>query len=126
MAIKISGTTVIDDSRNLTNIAGGAIIGVQSGGVAIGTGATTINFTGSGNDFSYNDGTKTLSISISGGSGGGGVGGITTSSFFANPNSISTSFTLDSPNINYFVVGPVTVASGSTITVGAGNTFRVL
>lgn len=124
MAIKVGGTTVIDDSRNLTNIAGGVVVGVQSGGVAIGTGATTLNFTGSGNNFSYDSGTKTLNISISGGS--GGVGGVTTTAIWSNPNTISTSFSLSYPNTNYFVVGPITVSSGSTITVSAGNTFRVL
>ena len=46
MAIKVSGTTVIDNSRNLTNIAGGlktvngnSVIG--SGDISISTGAST-------------------------------------------------------------------------------------
>ena len=59
MAIKISGTTVIDDSRNLTNINSGAVIGIQSAGLAVGSGATTLNFIGAGNTFAYNAGTKT-------------------------------------------------------------------
>jgi hypothetical protein len=71
MAIKISGTTVIDDSRNLTNINSGAVIGIQSAGLSVGSGATTLNFIGAGNTFAYNAGTKTLDISIQG---GGGIG----------------------------------------------------
>lgn len=80
MAIKVSGTTVIDDSRNIQNVGiisatsinatnisitgGGAILGIQSGGVLVGSGATTLNFIGTGNTFAYNAGTKTLDISI--------------------------------------------------------------
>jgi len=81
MAIKISGTTVIDDSGNLTNINSGAIIGIQSAGNAIGAGATTLNFIGAGNTFSYSAGTKTLDISISGGGGGASA---SSTYFFSN------------------------------------------
>ena len=74
MAIKVGGVTVVDDGRNLSNIAGGAITGIQSGGQTIGAGATTLNFTGSGNELTYNAGTNTVDISIQGG-GGVGAGG---------------------------------------------------
>lgn len=73
MAIKVSGTTVIDDSRNLTNINSGAVIGIQSGGLSVGAGATTLNFIGVGNTFAYDAGSRTLDISIQGG-GGGAIG----------------------------------------------------
>jgi hypothetical protein len=73
MAIKIGGTTVIDDSRNLTNINSGAIIGIRTTGGPIGVGATTLNFVGSGNTFFYDESTRTLDISIAGG-GGGAIG----------------------------------------------------
>ncbi len=72
MAIQIGGTTVIDNSRSLQNITGGAILGIQSAGTVVGSGATVLNFIGAGNTFAYNAGTKTLDISISGGGGGGG------------------------------------------------------
>ena len=49
-------------------VSDGAVIGIQSTGTPIGTGATTLNFIGAGNTFAYNSGTKTLDISISGGS----------------------------------------------------------
>ena len=48
MAIKISGTTVIDDSRNLVNINSGLGVGIQSGGSSVGTGITVLNFVGTG------------------------------------------------------------------------------
>ena len=173
MAIKISGTTVIDDSRNLTNINSGAVLGIQSGGQSVGAGATTLNFIGTGNTFAYdpgtktlnisiqgddsvlgiqsggqsvgagattlnfigtgntfayNAGTKTLDISIAGGGGGSGVSstGVSTAAIWSNPSFISTSYTLDEGTNNYGVFGPVSVAVGATIIVGAGNTFVIV
>jgi len=50
---------------------GGFNIGIQSGGLNVTTGVvTSINFVGSGNSISYNSGTKTVNVSISGGGGG--------------------------------------------------------
>ena len=123
MAIKVGGNTVIDDNQVIRNVTG-AITGIQSGGQAVGVGATIINFTGSGNVIEYDAGTNTLDVQIAGG--GGGVGGINTTSFFSNPSLIEQDATLDAPNTNYFVAGPVTVNPGVTITVGASSTFRVL
>ena len=47
-------------------------IGIQSGGLRIGTGVTQLNFVGAGNTFQYNPSTDTVDITISGGGGGGG------------------------------------------------------
>lgn len=68
MAIKISGTTVITDSRQLVNISSGLGVGIQSGGQQVGSGITQLNFTGSGNNITSGSGIST--ISISGGGGG--------------------------------------------------------
>ena len=105
MAIKISGTTVIDDSRNLTNINSGAVLGIQSAGNAVGAGATTLNFIGAGNTFSYNAGTKTLDISIQGGGGGGGEVSIST----------------NTSNQNQYI--PYATSFGSTTEFGATSNF---
>ena len=51
-------------------------IGIQSGGLRIGTGVTQLNFVGSGNTFQYNPSTDTVDITISGGGGGGGGGSV--------------------------------------------------
>ena len=129
MAIKVGGITVIDDSRNLTNISGGSISGIQSGGQTIGAGATVLNFTGSGNELTYNAGTNTIDITIAGSGGGGGSvspTGILTSAFYSNSNTISDDADLNQPNTNYFVVGPVSITGSTVITVGAGSTFKVL
>jgi hypothetical protein len=101
-------------------------VGIQSAGSVIsGVGVTQLNFIGTGNTFRVSGGT--VDISISGG-GGGGVSttGVTTAAFFANPQYITTSYTLDRPNTNYGVFGPIYVSIGSTIIVGVGNTLAIL
>lgn len=125
MAIKISGTTVIDDSRSLVNISSGLGVGIQSSGNLIGYGATILNFVGAGNTFNVNG--DTIDISIEGG-GGSGVSstGVSTAAFWSNPSFISTSFTLDSGSNNYAAFGPVVVAAGHTITVGLANTWVIV
>ena len=104
MAIKVSGTTVIDDSRNTNtgiltatsaivgsgvtinatgaNVTGivtasGGVqgIGIYSGGNLIRTGViTALNFVGSGNTFLVSG--NRVDISIAGGGGGGGISSI--------------------------------------------------
>ena len=61
MAIKISGTTVIDDSRNLVNINSGLGVGIQSGGSSVGTGITVLNFIGAGTTISIIGGSADIS-----------------------------------------------------------------
>ncbi|NBX71564.1 hypothetical protein EBQ91_01430 [bacterium] len=123
MAIKISGTTVIDDSRNLVNINSGLGVGIQSGGNSVGTGITVLNFVGTGNTFAISG--TTANISISGGGGSIGTTGITTQTVFSNPNIISTDIALTNPNHNYGMFGPVSIGATVTVTVGAGNTFVI-
>lgn len=131
MAIKISGTTVVDDSRNLVNLNSGAIVGVQSGGNVVGAGATTLNFIGAGNTFYYNAGTKTLDVSIQGG-GGGGVSttGILSCRAIANSALIFESIELGdsfAQGTNYAMIGPITVVGGgTTVTVGAGVSYVIV
>ena len=129
MAIKVGGVTVVDDGRNLSNIAGGAITGIQSGGQTIGAGATTLNFTGSGNELTYNSGTNTIDITIAGsggGGGGGGAAGISSQIAYSNLANITQDQNLTVADTNYFVAGPITISSGVNINVGTGSTFRVL
>tara|TARA_Y100000004_G_scaffold86341_1_gene96844 strand:- start:2897 stop:3286 length:390 start_codon:yes stop_codon:yes gene_type:complete len=129
MAIKVGGVTVVDDSRGLSNIASGAVVGIQSAGTTIGAGATTLNFVGSGNSISYDSSTNTIDISITGGGGGTGTAdttGITTSLAFSNPQNISTDAFFNTPGLNYGMFGPVTIDDGVTVTVGAGNSFTII
>jgi hypothetical protein len=106
-------------------ISDGAVIGIQSAGQSVGTGVTTLNFIGAGNTFAYDEGTKTLDISIQGGSSGVSTG-ISTSAIWSNPSFITESYELTEGTNNYGVFGPISVAVGATITVGAGNTFVIV
>jgi hypothetical protein len=112
-------------------ISDGAVIGIQSAGQSVGTGVTTLNFIGAGNTFAYDEGTKTLDISIQGG-GGSGVSstGILTCRGIANADDITESITFDDfygSGTNYAMIGPITVTgAGTTVTVGAGVSYVII
>ena len=114
------------DNINVSGVVtavGGFNIGIQSAGTTVTSGpVSTLNFVGTGNTFAVS-GTR-VDISISGGGGSIGTTGITTQTFFSNPNFINTQYTLNNPNHNYGMFGPVSI--GATITVGAGNTFVIV
>jgi len=105
-------------------------IGIQSGGTAIGSGITQLNFVGTGNTFAVNG--TTVDISIQGGGGGAGVSstGILTCRGIANSDDITESITLDDfygAGTNYAMVGPITVVgSGTTVTVGSGVSYVIV
>lgn len=134
MAIKIGGNTVITDTRGITNIVSGVVVGVQSAGTAVGTGATTLNFIGVGNTFQYNAGTNTIDISISG---GGGIGQKVTNdtdglfTWVAAAATVTGNITFDTTNSGtndgyvVTVVPNITVANGIGVTVGAGKTLVI-
>jgi hypothetical protein len=116
-----ANTFAVVGDRIDISIAGG--VGIQSAGSVISdSGITQLNFVGAGNTFAVNG--NTVDISISGGGGSIGTTGITTQTFFSNPNIISEAYVLDNPNHNYGMFGPVSV--GATITVGVGNTFVIV
>lgn len=73
MAIKIGGTTIVNDSRGVTNITSGVVVGVKSDGTYLGAGATTLNFVGSAVSIRAVD-SATLDVIVSGGGGGGAIG----------------------------------------------------
>lgn len=112
MAIKIGGTTVITDSRQLVNISSGLGVGIQSGGQQVGTGITQLNFIGAGNTFSVSGGVAAISISAS--SGGGAVG------VSSNGTLVGTGIT----NIN-FVGAAVTNVGLTTSVVTITRTLTV-
>jgi hypothetical protein len=86
-SLNVSGITTLaflnGTSANFTGIVTAvdgrliAGVGIQSGGVAIGAGVTTLNFIGLGNTFLLRG--STIDISIQGGGGGGGSLSISTS-----------------------------------------------
>lgn len=117
----VTATSFSGDGSQLTGMG----VGIQSAGSAVGYGITQLNFAGVGNTFAVDGTTATITISGSGGSGVSSTG-ISTAAIWSNPSFISTSFTLNDGNNNYGVFGPVSVAIGATITVGAANTFVVV
>jgi len=167
MAIKVKGINVIDDGRQLdvigvntisnVKISSGIItaavgvvtyygdgrylqnigVGIQSGGVVIGSGFTTLNFIGAGNTFAVNG--TTVDISIEGGGGGGEVsistnttdqaqyipyatsfGSTTglgaTSLLVYNPNANRLGINTNSPTRTLQVEGEFLVSAGSATT----------
>lgn len=151
MAIKISGSTIIDDSRNIVNagVATATIfsgsgsgltgistnfvsaVGIQSAGTVIGAGITQLNFIGAGNTFVVNGNTVDISIQ---GSGGGAAGvsstGILTCRGIANADDIIESIAFNDfygSGTNYAMIGPITISgAGTTVTVGAGVSYVII
>jgi hypothetical protein len=83
----ITATSFYGDGSNLSNIISG--VGIQSAGVTIGTGVTTLNFIGAGNTFAING--NVVDISIAGG-GGGGLSGVSAGSTVADDTSTDETF----------------------------------
>ena len=68
--VSTAGTVTAFEYRKSDGSLVSGSIGIQSAGQLIGTGVTTLNFIGVGNTFKFNEATKTLDVSISGGGGG--------------------------------------------------------
>lgn len=113
MAIKISGTTVIDDSRNLVNINTGLGVGVNSNGLSIGTGVTIINFVGSATTMSLHDGTLNVSTG-----GGGGALGISSNSFTNYVGTAVTHLNIIGAGITAVGLTTMAITIDRTLTVG--------
>lgn len=99
---------------NLTNT-----VGVQSGGVAIGT-ARLLNFVGVGNTVVVSGDTIDISIS-SGGAKGGGTDRV----FFENQTVVNNDYELTS-GFSAMSVGPVSVSAGVTVTVPVNRRWVIL
>ena len=124
----VTGVSTLGQVEGISGISTTFVsaVGIQSGGITIGTGITQLNFVGTGNTFKV-DGT-TVDISIEGGGGGSGLStvGVNTGYIFSNPSTLTTSIQLTQPGHNYGLFGPITIGSGVTITVGAGNSFTIV
>jgi len=134
--VSAASTQTISGDLTVTGTVYGAIVGVNSGGIAIGE-AKTLNFIGSGNTFAQNG--DTIDISISGGSGGGGLGTAinysdetpTPFSYIDSHVTVTSNLLIDTENAGLTtsyvvsVVPNVEVASGVALTVGIGKTMII-
>ena len=115
------------------NLGTSGSVGVSSGGVTIGQ-AETLNFTGTGNEFTVNG--STIDVSISGG--GSGIGTALSddatsilSKIFKTPKqlnigngeSITVSSDSSSGDVAFCREGNIHVAVGGTFHIGSGTTF---
>lgn len=78
-----------------------------------------LRFNSTSNSFEGYDGTEWGSI------GGGATGGGSDKAFYLNDITINNSYTIPTGQ-NAGTFGPVTVASGATVTVGSGSTWTVV
>ena len=99
MAIQVSGTTVIDNSRNITNTVN----------VSASSSVTAASF--------YGDGSQLGGV----GADGGGSDEI----FWLNDQTVTTSYSISS-NKNAMSAGPITINSGATVTVPSGSSWVVV
>jgi len=126
----------INGNLTVTGTFTGATVGVQSGGVTVGT-AKTLNFIGSGNTFSQTG--ETINVSISGGGGGGGLGtainfadGTPSPFSYIDARAVVTEdMLLDSTTAGVSssyvvsVIPNIEVSSGAAVTVGTGKTMII-
>ena len=101
MAIQISGTTVIDNSRNVTNTVN----------VSASSSVTANTY--------YGDGSNLTGI-VAPASGGG-----SDEIFWINDQTVTTSYSISS-NKNAMSAGPITINSGATVTVPSGSSWVVV
>ena len=102
-------------------------IGIFSGGTAIHSGViTSLNFVGSGNTFAVGGANNgVVDISIEGASGASPVGTGTDRVFYENDISVAQSYTITSGK-NAMSAGPITLASGTIVTIPNGSVWTVV
>ena len=113
--------TIADNAVTLAKMAGGTdgqIITYDASGdpVAVGPGTDgqVLTSTGAGSPPAFEDA-----------AGGGAVGGSSDKIFWENGQTVTTNYTITN-NMNAGTFGPVTINSGVTVTVGAGENWTVI
>lgn len=139
MAIKISNNTVIDNSRNLTNIVNATITGTGTfsgtSNVQLPSG-TTAQRPGAPTDgmIRYNSTLLTFEGYVNGawgpiGGGGGATGGGVVPNqddvFFENSTNVTNSYTITSGK-NAMTAGPITINDGVEVTVPDGSVWTIV
>lgn len=125
--ITLGSTTISVDATAFAALTGGAV-----GAVNIPAGTTAERPTGTAGHFRFN---TTLNAfegyngtawgSIGGGGGGGATGGGSDEIFFENDQTVSTDYTIPTGK-NAGTFGPISIASGVTVTVPSGSVWTVV
>ena len=123
MAIKISGSTIIDDSRQLLNVGvstfSGNIVPENDSSTDIGT--NSVRFANIYADTLYGDGSNLTNLPPS-----APVGGASTNQvFFENDNSVDVNYSVTSGK-NAMSAGPIAIKSGITVTVPSGSFWTIV
>ena len=131
MALKIQGTTIVDDSRNISNIdtiaAGGDVTLSSTGSIKVPSGTEAERpGTPTNGMFRYNaeaDQFEGYAAGEWGSIGGGGqeAGG----AILINTDTATETYAFPS-GTNGFSVGPITVADGVSVSVASGNRWVVI
>ena len=102
-------------------------IGIFSGGTAIHSGViTSLNFVGGGNTFAVGGANNgVVDISIEGAASASPVGTGTDRVFYENDISVAQSYTITSGK-NAMSAGPITLASGTIVTIPNGSVWTVV
>lgn len=121
MAIKIQGTTVIDDVTAYVSLSGTAAVKVPVGTTAERPTAAIgqLRFNSSISSFEGYDGTEWTNV------GSGAVGGGSDNVFFQNDQTVTTSYSIPSGK-NAMSAGPITINSGITVTIPAGSVWSII
>lgn len=127
MAIKVNGTTVVDNSRNLTNVESATFTGV--GYIKVPSG-TQVQRPGSPAEgmIRYNtdlDSFEGFTNGAWGSIGGGATGSAGDTVFFENSQTVNTSYTITT-NKNAMTTGPVSIADGVAVTIPDGSRWVIL
>ena len=133
--VSAASDQTISGNLTVTGTFTGATVGVQSGGVTVGT-AKTLNFIGTGNTFSQTG--ETINVSIQGG-GGGGLGTAinfadgtpSPFSYIDKTAQVTEDMMLDdttageSETYIVSVIPNIEVNTGAAVTVGTGKTMII-
>ena len=133
MAIKISNTTVVDDSRNLTNIVNATVTGTGTfsgtSNVKLPAGTTDQRpGTPSNGMIRYNTTLLTFEGYANGAwgpIGGGAMGSGANGVFYENDTNVTGNYTI-STNKNAMSAGPITINDSVTVTIPNGSVWTIV
>lgn len=115
----LSGSASFDGSANVT-------INAQIGANTVNANELNVSGNGAAGQHLTSDGDGSFSwADAAGGGGGGATGGGTDQVFWENDPAVTSNYTITNGK-NAMSAGPITINSGVTVTVGAGEVWTVV